>query len=187
MKKALCILFAALFVFSAFHMTAFAAPETELVTETKAEPAAAEADNESLVKYSIRQYPNGQINLRLGQGETVKLNYLELDYQSNVPVPNGGKIVWTLLQGGGEVECKVSKDKKICTVTGISGGHVAVGAYVFDAKGNKLSSAAENICVRYTGFLEILETVTFGMVSLIPECFYLFLTFIGANAEVIIG
>ena len=185
MKKVFCIFFAALFVFSALNLTVFAVPETELVAEP--ETAAEEEINESLVKYSIRQYPNGQVNLRLGQGETVTLNYLKLDFGTNVPVPKGGKIVWTRLDGGGDVTCKVSKDKKTCTVTGVKGGHVAIGAYVFDAASNKLSGASENICVRYTGFLEILETITFGVVSVIPECYYIFLALIGLNPEVVIG
>lgn len=185
MKKTLCILLAAMFVFSALGMTAFAASQTELVTETETE-ALPQSDG-SLVQYSVREYTTGGVEIIISQGETVKLNYLEMDYHSNVPVPKGGRIEWRYLTGGGEVKCTVSGDKKSCSVTGVSGGCVTVGAYVFDKNGNQLSYSGENFRVRYTGFLEILDTITLEAISLCRLAYNLFLHYIGQNPEVKIG
>ena len=178
MKKALCLLLAVLIMFSAFGMTVFAAPETEAMPD---------ADADSLVRYTVQKRAIGGTTVIMDKGEVITFHYQKMDYGPNVDVPKGGRIEWTIMQCGGDVLCKLSDDKKTCTVIGSDAGCCTIAAKVYDAAGNRLSSGSENLRVRNPGVMEFFNTITLEAFSRTVMWFHLLLYFSGAKDPARIG
>ena len=143
MKRVLCILFAVLFTFSAFGLTAFA------------------SDDECGVAAQASFDKNAVLHLE--HGETFTLNYLKLVNGTNVAVPKGGHVEWGWQTEGGTIGATSTADHKNCTVEGHHGGRAILLALVYNAKGDVVSSDGVEIDVAYTGLAKALNTLTFGL------------------------
>ena len=150
MKKALCILLAALFLFSAMTVNVTAKEET---------PVSAAAVTRDIT------------GVQMEKGDVVTIHYQNLDERCNKPLPKGGHIEWYWGYYGGKASFSLSADQKNCTVRATQAGSFALGCEVYDAKGNKISDDALIFEVS-SPFYRFINMITLGIYGSIRYLFW---------------